>query len=216
MYKLPIKTNLSPIVTQYYGNTSLNSWYVSNGIKNPFHNGLDLVTGTNRQTYGTELVCPFPEGGYVDEIVYDSPMSTKGNGVYVKSNLLNNEQVKMILWHTGEIAVKKGQVLKEGDTICYIGNSGLCNPPPTTDNPYSGSHLHFGCYKYKNGSYVCDPKQNVMGECNPLLHFDKTQWYKGEDSGTQHDMNPLYWMWNKLGIIDWYMKLLTAFKQWSK
>ena len=214
MYKLPLKSPIKPTITQLYGNTSLNAWYSANGIKNAFHNGVDICCGNNVQSYGTPMVCPFPEGGYVDEIVYESPMTTKGNGVYIKSNLVNNTQYKLILWHTGEIVVKKGQQLKEGDIICYMGNSGLVNPPPTTDNPYAGTHLHFGCYKITNGQYVYN-NPTILGETDPLLYFDKNQWYLGEDSGYAHDMNPLIWMWSKLGITDWWLKLLTAFKFWK-
>ena len=215
MYKLPLKSPIKPTITQLYGNTSMNYWYSANGIKNAFHNGVDICCGTMVQSYGTPMVCPFPEGGYVDEIVYESPMTTKGNGVYIKSNLVANTQYKLILWHTGEIVVKKGQQLKEGDIICYMGNSGLVNPPPSTDNPYAGTHLHFGCYKITNGQYVYN-NPTILGETDPLLYFDKNQWYLGEDSGYAHDMNPLIWMWSKLGITDWWLKLLTAFKFWKK
>ena len=215
MYKLPIKSPNKPIITQLYGNTSNNAFYSANGIKNPFHNGIDFVTGTAIQTYGTPLVCPFPEGGYVDDVVYDSPMSTKGNGVYVKSNMINGRQIKIILWHTGEVAVKKGQILNEGDLICYIGNSGLCNPSPTIDNPYAGSHLHFGCYKYLNGQVDYPKVPSVMGEVDGLTIFDKDQWYVGTDSGFMHDMGPAQWLWNKLGITDGWAKFIAILKFWK-
>ena len=214
MYKLPIGGANKPTLTQVYGNTSNNAWYSANGIKNPFHNGVDFVCGTPVQTYGTPLVCPFPEGGYVEDVTYESPMTTKGNGVVVRSNFINGVQYRIILWHSGEIKVRVGDKLKEGDIISYIGNSGLVSPAPTTDAPYNGSHLHFGCYKFVNGQNIYTPP-TVLGETDPLLYFDKNQWYAGADSGYTHDVAPINWGTQKLGITDWFSRLLYAIRWWN-
>ena len=209
MFSLPIKSPLKPYITQIYGNKSNNDWYKANGINNAFHNGTDWVMGTPIQTYGTPLVSPFPEGAVVSDIVFDTPMSTKGNGVYVTSNLVGDTQYRAILWHTGEVAVTKGQTLKEGDLICYIGNSGLVSPAPTSDQPFNGSHLHFGLYKIKGGQYIYTPP-TIMGETDPLLYFDQNQWYLGTDSGPTHDIEPLKWRWSLKGIKDWWLEFLDA------
>lgn len=218
-YKLPIGGSRKPILTQKYGETSNNEWYKAHGINNPFHNGCDFVTGTNVQTYGTPLVSPFK--GRVVKVTFDSPMSTKGNGVTIESDPIGDVKFQVILWHTGELQCKVGDILNEGQVVCYIGNSGLVNPSPTPDNPYAGSHLHLGCYKYRKGtgnvwSYEYDPNHTVLGECDPLLWFDKDQWYQGPDSGPLHDMEPLKWSWSVRGVTDWFIKLVEAFNFWNK
>jgi hypothetical protein len=210
--KLPIKSPIKPMITQRYGEMGNLQFYRDHGIKIPFHNGVDLVCGDNRQTYGTELVCPFPQGGYVFDVIFDSPMSTKGNGIYLMSS---DKAFKIILWHVGSVNVKKGDKLKEGDVVGWIGNSGLCCPAPTPLVPYAGSHLHFGCYKYdETGGYVYQPP-TVLGETDPLLYFNKDEWYYGVDSGAIHDIEPLKWRWSMLGIKDWFMKLIDSYKFWK-
>jgi len=201
-------------MTQGYGETANNAWYHANGISNAFHNGQDWICGSSLQTYGTELVCPFPEGATVENVIFDSPMSTKGNGVYLLSKKIDGCQFRLILWHTGEVKVKKGDGLIEGQTVCYIGNSGLCFPAPTPDAPYNGSHLHLGLYKLVNGNYVYTAP-TVMGETDPLLYFDKDSWYTGEDSGPIHDIEPLKWSWSAKGITDWWLKVISAFRFWQ-
>ena len=195
MYKLPIKSPSKPIITQVFGNSSNNDWYRANGIFTD-HNGVDFITGNAIQTYGTPLVCPFPEAKVI-KIVWDSPMTTKGNGITIKSGNL-----QIVLWHTGEIKVKLNQKLKEGDVVCYIGNSGLCRPAPTTARPYDGSHLHFMLFV-----------DNVLTD--PLTKFDASQWYLGEDSGLAHDMEPAKWSWSTRGVTDWWIKMLEAIRWWN-
>jgi len=213
MFKLPLKCPQKPIITQYYGNTSNNAWYIQNGVNIPWHNGCDLIMGDNRQTYGTALVCPFPSAK-VTQLIFDNPMSTKGNGIYLESDLIDGAKYRIVLWHVGEIKVMYNDIVKEGDILGYVGNSGLCKPSPTVDLPYNGSHLHFGLYKLVNGQYVYEGK-TVLGESDPLKFFDPNQWYVGEDSGPQHDMAPLMWRWNLKGIKDWWMKMIDAFIYWK-
>lgn len=200
MFKLPLKGPRKPYITQYYGDKTFVQWYHDNGINIPSHNGIDIICGSAIQTYGTALVCPFLEGK-VTKIDFVSPLYTKGNGVNIEAKV-GNDTFRLVLWHTGEIPVHLGNKLKEEDIACYLGNSGLCLPAPTTERPNDGAHLHL--MLYFNGVLV-----------DPLLYFDKDSWYLGEDSGPQHDLNPLIWMWGKLGITDWWMKLITAFKLWG-
>jgi murein DD-endopeptidase MepM/ murein hydrolase activator NlpD len=193
--KLPILSPRKPFVSQTYGNTSNNAWYLANGITAPFHQGVDFVCGSNVQTYGTPLVCPF-DSAKVVKLTWDNSMSTKGNGVTIEAKILDIT-FQLVLWHTGEINVKIGQILKEKDIICYIGNSGLCSPKPTPENPYGGSHLHL--MLYMKGKLI-----------DPMIFFNKDEWYLGVDSGMEHDIEPLKWRWKNLGTVDWWMKLLDA------
>lgn len=200
MFKLPIKTKCQIYITQYYGNTSNSEWYRLHGIDLPKgHNGVDIICGTDLITYGTPLVCPFVKAQVVKK-TFDSPMSTKGNGVTLKA-VIGKDTFELVLWHSGEIRSMLGEELVEGDVVSFIGNSGLCNPAPTTSKPYAGAHLHL--MLYVNGILV-----------DPLLYFDKTQWYLGEDSGPLHDIEPLKWRWAQLGTVDWWMKLIDACVFW--
>lgn len=200
MLKLPIGGPRRPIITQFFGNTSNNAWYQANGVNIPSHNGVDFVTGTPLETYGTPLVCPFPTAKVI-KISFVSPLYTKGNGVTLEYKY-DGLTFQLVLWHTGEVKVKLGDKVKEGDVICYIGNSGLCNPPPTTDNPYAGSHLHLMLYV---DGVLTDPMKWFNGD-----------WYVGEDSGIQHDVEPIKWGVEKLGYTDWFLKFLYALRFWKK
>jgi murein DD-endopeptidase MepM/ murein hydrolase activator NlpD len=200
-YKLPILCKNKPTITQLYGNTSNNKWYAEHGITADFNQGVDFVTGDPKTTYGTPLVCPFPTANVV-KVTFDTPLSTKGNGVTIEYKLDKKTRYQVVLWHTGEVKIKIFDKIKEGNVICYIGNSGLCSPTPTTDNPFAGSHLHL--MTYKNGVLI-----------DPLTIFNKDEWFVGEDSGSDHDLEPMKWAWAKLGITDWVLRLITALK-WYK
>ena len=184
-------------MTQAYGDKSRVAWYRANGLNLTEHNGTDWITGTARETYGTELVCPFPTAKVV-KIEWDSPMTTKGNGVTIAY-----QNLQIVLWHTGEVPVKLNQTLKEGETVCYIGNSGLCYPSATPQRPYDGSHLHFMLFV-----------DGILKD--PLTMFDKDKWYIGKDSGAEHDIEPLKWSWALRGITDWWMKMIDAYKKWNQ
>lgn len=200
MFRLPIKSPLRPFLTLPFGDTKYIDWYKANGVNIDAHNGADFVCGSSLQTYGTELVCPFPTAKVV-KISFESPMSTKGNGVVIEAkNDLDVYQV--VFWHTGEVKLYLGDSVKEGDVVCYIGNSGLCSPAPTTEFPYNGSHLH-----------LMVKKNNVL--IDPLTIFDASSWYLGIDSGSQHDISPLLWRWNLKGIKDWWLKMIDAYKFWK-
>lgn len=215
--KLPIKSPIKPTMTQGYANTSFNEWYHEHGINNSHHNGCDFTCGSPVKTYGTPLVAPF--NGKVTVVTFSEPMSTKGNGVRIKSEPLDIDGVQtileVVLWHTGEVRLKVGDKIKEGDVICYIGNSGTVFPEPTPNRPFDGSHLHLMVYaKTKKGSrwITKAPVNTINGESDPLEYFDKDSWYIGEDSGSSHDLNPLAWRWSKLGITEWWLRLIEALK----
>ena len=200
MLKLPIKSPQVPFLTQAYGDKSRVAWYIANGINITEHNGADFITGDSVATYGTPLVCPFKTAKVV-KISFDTPMATKGNGVTIEGRV-GDDKIQVVLWHTGEVSLHLGDKIKEGDIICYIGNSGLCSPAPTAEYPYNGSHLHLMIFK--NG---------ILGD--PATVFDFKTWYLGEDSGHVHDVHPIVWATEQLGISDWWMKLILAMRWWK-
>src|SRR3990167_10462704 len=140
MFKLPFRTPYKQTVTQEYGNKSNNTWYIANGITAPFHNGWDITCGNPKETFGTPCVSPF--NGFVAKVTFDTPDSTKGNGVTIQSDPIDGIIYKIVFWHTSEVKLKAADRVKEGDILCYIGNSGAVFPEPTLSCPFCGSHCH--------------------------------------------------------------------------
>jgi len=214
MTKLPFKTSQRPIVTQEYGDFSNAFWYQQHGIQIPYHNGTDIVFGNSKQTYGTEIVCPFKKASVV-QVWWNNPTDTHGNGVLIETDIDEVTKWRVLFWHSGEIAVKLGQELTEEDLICYVGNSGLVNPKPTSDAPWAGAHCHLGTFLYKwvtvpQGSYFAlqEPKNGVNGALNPRLLFDFYSWYNGPDTGLAHDMWALIpWAKIQSNIVAWIKKI---------
>lgn len=184
-YPLPIEVVKSrfPILTQEYGNTSNNAWYKKNGIDIEAHNGADFViSGGAVATYGTRLVCPVPNAR-ATRLWWESPMSTKGNGIQIQWSD-ENGFCQAILWHASEVNFL--EEYKEGDTLGYMGNSGLCKPPHTVWNVHAGSHLHLGTWI--NGSMV-DPREI----------FDFAKWFTSEkDTGVEKDLSPFPYYLSKI------------------
>jgi murein DD-endopeptidase MepM/ murein hydrolase activator NlpD len=211
----PFRSNKKLTVTQEYGNTTNNNWYRTNGIDIPFHNGVDIVFGTPKETFGTECVCP--KGNWkVVKLTWESPNSTKGNGVTIQSEENNGVIYQVVYWHTSEIIIKLGQNLKEGDVICYIGNSGLCNPKPTSDKPFNGSHCHLMLFEYRKVTTpqgtewkLQNSNNGVSGSIDPRNLFDFYNWYKVDlDTGLEHDIWALL-PFAKLqkDVVGWFKKI---------
>jgi len=169
--KLPISSPIKPTITQPYGDKSSVAWYQANGLNLTEHNGVDFVIGNPQLTYGTKLVCPFPNAT-LSKSWWDTPLSTKGNGVEIQSG-----EYQVRFWHCSEIVIKS--TYKEGDVIGYIGNSGLCRPAPTDTRPFDGSHLHL--MVLKNGVLI-----------DPLTIFNKDGWYVSSDTPVDKDLPPFF------------------------
>ena len=45
------------------------------------------------------------------------------------------------------IAVSEGTVVKKGQKLGGMGNTGYVVPAPTKKNPFAGTHLHFEVWK---------------------------------------------------------------------
>lgn len=77
----------------------------------------------------------------------------RGNGKYVK--IRHNDTYSTQYLHMSRRAVKKGQFVKQGDIIGYVGNTGSS----------SGNHV---CYRFwKNGREV-DPFKQKLPEAKPI------------------------------------------------
>ena len=192
-YKVPLRTNQDVIITQDYASTENAKFYLANGLKSGKHNGMDIICGDSKTTYGTPCVCPYPEATVV-KVTWDSPLSTKGNGVTIEFRESPDKILQTVFWHTGEIAVTVGQKLKEGDIICYIGNSGLSTGKSNINDPFSGAHLHFMVFEFNlvGGRYVMkDATSELSGAQNPRNYHDFSKWYAGVDTGAKHDIEPL-------------------------
>lgn len=101
------------------------------------HNGIDLV-GTNGSNSLTDYITAHT-GGTVTAVAYDS---TSGN--YVKIEVAPNTY--MVYCHLKEMStLKKGQSVKQGDIIGYMGSTGRS----------TGAHLHWGIKE--NGKWI-DPE----------------------------------------------------------
>ena len=215
MLPAPFKSPIKPTIQQEWGNTSNNYYYFTHGINIPFHNGIDITFGDSKQTYGTECICPFDTAKVV-KINFTQPMETKGNGVTIQGQV-GDTLYQIVFWHTGEIKVKLGDVIKLGDVVCYVGNSGLCDPMPTKDKPHNGAHCHLMVFIYKknpklnNNWDLQEANNGVGGSQNPRLLFDFTKWTYGNDSGWIHDIFPIkQWVVNMQGGVlrDYLCKML--------
>jgi len=187
--KLPLPIEIvkgrRPHITQEYGNTSFADWYKSNGINIDAHNGTDIIIiggkAQGQDTYGTRLVSP--TNSTLTRTWFTTPMSTKGNGIELR---WDDERgaIHMLLWHTSELNTQN--TYKEGETLAYIGNSGLTSPSPSVWNVYAGSHLHLGTFI--NG---------VL--CNPREIFDFDKWYVSEtDTSIEKDLSPFQYYINQI------------------
>ena len=194
-YPLPLEIvkGRFPVVTQEFANLSNNAWYVANGIKfdassGGGHNGTDIVIGGGKNqatdSYGTKLVNPFPKA-LKNKVWFDEPMSTKGNGVKVQ-HTDERGTIKMVVWHCSEC--NDQEEYKKGDTLGYIGNSGLVSPKPSVWNAHAGSHLHL--MTYVNDVLV-----------NPREVFDFKKWTVSKvDTSVDKDLPPISHFLNQIRI----------------
>lgn len=105
-------------------------WY---GYKN--HQGIDFTTaGATGNTYGKEIRAA------ADGVVYSSEYHYSwGNNVYIN----HGNGVYTRYAHCSRLLVGKGQTVKQGQVIAYVGNTGNVSPRPSASNPHAGAHLHF-------------------------------------------------------------------------
>lgn len=114
-----------------YSNVYISAgWY---GYAN--HKGIDFCTrGATGNTYGKEIRAAADGTVYSAEYHY-----SWGNNVYIN----HGDGVYTRYAHCSQLLVSKGQTVKQGQVIAYVGNTGNVSPRPTESNPHAGAHLHF-------------------------------------------------------------------------
>jgi murein DD-endopeptidase MepM/ murein hydrolase activator NlpD len=153
------------IVTQLFGKNP--HIYKPMGLAG--HNGIDFVSGMDMNAYGVSLVAS--HDGLVTRVVAEEPMSTKGNGVYTQWEE-DGKLYMAVYWHMSEVLVKAGDIVKCGQVIGKMGNSGYVFPAPGIKNPFAGTHLHYGLYVSEKVNGVWQRIQNEYGGAiDPLPLF---------------------------------------------
>lgn len=123
------------------------------------HDGVDVVLGSAMQTWGREVVWPFPFPGTVYDAEVDSTFDAK---VHCHSQIdgIDPERgiaYSLVYLHLSAVTKSKAPTdtevitYNEGDVIGYIGNNGSVHPVPTPEQPLAGSHLHLGLGVKKPG-----------------------------------------------------------------
>lgn len=165
MLKLPIKNPriqkgeriLCLNITQYFDENK--EWYQKDfGIKG--HNGLDFC-----QSYGSDIIAS--HNGEVRKVIFTTEHSTYGNGIWIYNE---NRNYETVYWHLSSVLVKEGDEVITGQKIGKMGNSGKVSPTPTTQNPYAGTHLHFGLRPLSEGKPKY-PNNGYDGYIDPLLYI---------------------------------------------
>ena len=124
-------------ITQWYGEHpelySKSVCYAGVGCLKA-HNGVDSVA-----PYGTPIYAV--AGGMVVEVGNQA----QGYGNVVR--ILDDNDFEWTYGHNSKIVVTPGQLVKAGDKIAEMGNTGFVVSGDTQywkDNPYAGTHLHLG------------------------------------------------------------------------
>ena len=103
----------------------------------PGHKGIDFITaGATGNTYGKEIRAA------ADGVVYSAEYHYSwGNNVYIN----HGNGVYTRYAHCSKLLVGKGQTVKQGQLIAYVGNTGNVSPRPNPNDPndHRGAHLHF-------------------------------------------------------------------------
>lgn len=174
-FPLPLQIPLdhSPIVTQGFGAVNNPIEPAGPNGEPHFHYGIDIVCGSDHDTYGAHIICPTPTLEITE--VHLEPEGSKVTpyimGKYVAQD---NTEIFIIFAHIIE-AVPLG-IYRYGETIAKVGNIGLVSPQPDLKDPYQGAHLHLGVRI--NGEWV-----------DPIQYFDANQRFIG-DSPTRQDQLP--------------------------
>jgi len=106
----------------------------------PAHNALDIVIKDNT-TQGFGATIYSMHAGTIENIAYDVPHKTKGNGIYILSE---DKTYSTNYWHLASFLVQIGEKVKAWQPIATMGNSGRVFPTPSPACPRCGTHAHTG------------------------------------------------------------------------
>lgn len=180
MYKFPIQlpSNLNLTVVQpFHVRTPVDSSKALS-IQTTDHIGVDVVCGTDEQTWGKECVWPFPWPGTVWESLVDSEFGANKHA-HAQIDTVDPAtgiQYSLIYLHLSSVTRTKSAtdsqviVYQQGDVIGKIGNNGAVNPLPTPQHPLWGTHLHLGLGVKNVGetNYIMTDPQTLFDISNPF------------------------------------------------
>lgn len=173
IYKFPfrIPQDRTVSITQGFRSKELADFYKSKGLNYPEHTAVDAIAGTPVQTFGTPVVCPFPEATLINYTPADPVKGISGRSII--RHFDGSNELIMGCIHLSEAVNKPSFV--EGETIGYVGNFGYVLPEPGIGTPLDGGHLHLTMVV--NGVVV-----------DPLLWFNPRTPYYGADTGVEKDI----------------------------
>ena len=164
-------------ITQYFAENPV--LYSRFGLAG--HNGIDIVRPHGEPIYS---VC--------SGIVVESKHTTTGYGKYIRvvSDQPDRKGVRQewTYGHNSKNMVETGQVVKEGEIIALMGNTGFVVSGATPFwkfNPFAGTHLHLGLrlckLSNKGWSYsgsdiklaILDHQNGYYGSINPAPYLSE-------------------------------------------
>ena len=130
-------------------------------------NRLHPVLKTKRPHLGTDYAAPHgtPIMSTGDGTVIEAGF-TRGNGNYVK--VKHNGTYTTQYLHMSKIAVRKGKFVKQGETIGYVGSTGLA----------TGPHV---CYRFWKNNRQVDPYKEKTPHAEPIKATHKEAFAKVKD-----------------------------------
>ena len=94
------------------------------------HKGVDIVAPEGKKIYAAE-----------DGIVSRTVVMNMGYGNHL---IIDNDEYRTLYAHCLELLVNKGDYVKQGDVIAFVGNTGNS----------TGAHLHFEVIEYESNERI--------------------------------------------------------------
>jgi hypothetical protein len=173
-------------------------------VWNPNNTDVD----NRRLSYGAQFVCPW-ETGIIRNVVTGDPINERGNGLWIERQKEDGTWEAISFWHNSINFKKDGDVVKYGEIVALMGNSGFCDPMPSPDFPSAGTHCHFRYQTMKKNS---DGANYDIITLNPMDYFDINSWFVGSDSSVEIDAEPIKWGIAKKGITTIWDKIIYTLK----
>ena len=182
MYKFPIRIPSGKILT------------ISQGFKPDTHVGNDVVCGTPIETFGLPFVWPFPFPGKIYDSIADSPIAAQAKQAHAQvdgTDPVTGISYSVLCIHLSSVVYTVAPGADSpvrflmGETIGYLGNSGMVSPKPSLTAPFAGSHAHLGLGIKQLG-------QANYTMVDPSLYFDVSDPFYGPDDPSK-DSPVLEW-----------------------
>ena len=113
------------------------------------HTGIDI----NKNVIGKSVVAVKDGTVDISRASYGSTPNYNSNGTYINSYsaygefvvLNHNDGSRTLYAHmkAGSRRVETGDMVKQGQVLGIVGNTGNVFPRPTSSSPFNGTHLHF-------------------------------------------------------------------------